>query len=110
MGGTFDALTGKVLPGTYMNFESTRQDIVNNNPRGVVVIRLIEITICIDISECNCLGAILHAIVIKYTIIVMRHECKHHKSIWSVFKVAYCAFKEVVYQTIGCIVYHVFTL
>lgn len=41
MGGTFDVLTGKVLPGTYMNFESTRQDIVNNNPRGVVVIPLI---------------------------------------------------------------------
>lgn len=41
MGGTFDTLTGKVLPGTYMNFESTRQDVVNNNPRGVVVIPLI---------------------------------------------------------------------
>lgn len=41
MGGTFDKLVGKVLPGTYMNFESTRNDIVNNNTRGVVIIPLI---------------------------------------------------------------------
>ena len=41
MGGTFDVLTGKVLPGTYMNFESARQDLVNNNSRGIVVIPLI---------------------------------------------------------------------
>lgn len=41
MGGTFDPLVGKVRPGNYINFESTRNDLVKNNPRGIVLIPLI---------------------------------------------------------------------
>lgn len=41
MGGTFDPLVGKTRPGTYMNFESTRNDIANNNPRGITVVPLV---------------------------------------------------------------------
>lgn len=40
-GGTFDRLVGKVRPGTYINFESTRHDVVGNNARGIVVIPLL---------------------------------------------------------------------
>lgn len=40
-GGTFDNLAGKVRPGTYINFESTRQDLIGVNPRGIVLIPLI---------------------------------------------------------------------
>ncbi|MDO4301642.1 MAG: phage tail sheath subtilisin-like domain-containing protein [Clostridia bacterium] len=40
-GGTFDPLVGKVRPGTYINFESTRNDIINNNSRGITLIPLI---------------------------------------------------------------------
>ena len=40
MGGTFDKLVGKERPGTYINFESTRNDVVNNNTRGIALIPL----------------------------------------------------------------------
>ncbi|MDR1753316.1 MAG: phage tail sheath family protein [Eubacterium sp.] len=40
-GGTFDSLAGKVRPGTYINFESTRQDVVGIGERGTVLIPLI---------------------------------------------------------------------
>lgn len=40
MGGTFDTLVGKERPGTYINFESTRNDVVNNNARGIALIPL----------------------------------------------------------------------
>lgn len=40
-GGTFDKLAGKTLPGTYLNFESTRQDTVGNSERGTVLLPLI---------------------------------------------------------------------
>lgn len=40
-GGTFDKLAGKVRPGTYINFESTRQETVGNSERGTVLIPLI---------------------------------------------------------------------
>lgn len=40
-GGTFDNLAGKVRPGTYINFESTRQDLIGVSPRGIVLIPLI---------------------------------------------------------------------
>ncbi len=40
-GGTFDKLAGKVRPGTYINFESTRQDTVGNSERGIVLLPLI---------------------------------------------------------------------
>ena len=38
-GGKFDKLAGKVRPGTYMNFESTRSDTVGTSERGTVIIR-----------------------------------------------------------------------
>jgi len=39
-GGTFDKLAGKVRPGTYINFESTRQDTIGNSERGIVLLPL----------------------------------------------------------------------
>lgn len=39
-GGTFDKLVGKVRPGTYINFVSTRQDTAGISSRGIVVIPL----------------------------------------------------------------------
>lgn len=39
-GGTFDKNIGKVRPGTYINFESTRQDLVAGSTRGTVLIPL----------------------------------------------------------------------
>lgn len=39
-GGTFDKLVGKVRPGTYINFVSTKQDTVGISSRGIVVIPL----------------------------------------------------------------------
>ena len=39
-GGTFDKLAGKVRPGTYINFESTRQDTVGISERGIVLLPL----------------------------------------------------------------------
>lgn len=40
-GGTFDKLAGKVRPGTYINFESTRQETVGISERGTVLMPLI---------------------------------------------------------------------
>jgi len=40
-GGNFNKLAGKVRPGTYINFESTRQDILGLGERGTVLIPLI---------------------------------------------------------------------
>lgn len=40
-GGTFDKLAGKTRPGTYINFESTRQDTLGNSERGAVLLPLI---------------------------------------------------------------------
>ncbi len=40
-GGTFNKLAGKVRPGTYINFESTRQDLVGLSERGIVLIPLV---------------------------------------------------------------------
>lgn len=40
-GGTFDRLAGKKRPGTYINFESTRQDTIGNSERGIVLLPLI---------------------------------------------------------------------
>ena len=40
-GGTFEKLAGKVRPGTYINFESTRQDAIGIGERGVVLLPLI---------------------------------------------------------------------
>lgn len=40
-GGKFDKLAGKVRPGTYLNFESTRQEALGLNPRGTVLLPLI---------------------------------------------------------------------
>lgn len=39
-GGTFDKLVGKVRPGTYINFISTRHDTVGISDRGTVIIPL----------------------------------------------------------------------
>lgn len=39
-GGIFDKLVGKVRPGTYINFVSTKQDTVGISSRGIVVIPL----------------------------------------------------------------------
>lgn len=39
-GGTFDKLVGKVRPGTYINFVSTKHDTVGISSRGIVVIPL----------------------------------------------------------------------
>lgn len=41
-GGKFDKLAGKVRPGTYMNFESTRSDTVGISERGTVIIPLLK--------------------------------------------------------------------
>nr|DAL85225.1 MAG TPA: tail sheath protein [Caudoviricetes sp.] len=41
-GGTFDKLAGKVRPGTYINFESTRQDTIGISERGTVLLPLIN--------------------------------------------------------------------
>jgi hypothetical protein len=41
-GGKFDKLAGKVRPGTYMNFESTRSDTVGTSERGSVIIPLLK--------------------------------------------------------------------
>lgn len=41
-GGKFDKLAGKVRPGTYMNFESTRSDTVGTSERGTVIIPLLK--------------------------------------------------------------------
>lgn len=43
-GGTFDKLAGKVRPGTYINFESTRQDTIGISERGIVLLPLINHT------------------------------------------------------------------
>lgn len=40
-GGKFDKLAGKVRPGTYINFESTRKDTVGISERGIALIPLI---------------------------------------------------------------------
>ena len=39
-GGTFDKGVGKVRPGTYINFESTKQNPVSASERGTVIIPL----------------------------------------------------------------------
>lgn len=41
-GGTFDRLVGKERPGTYINKESTRQDIIGISERGITLIPLID--------------------------------------------------------------------
>lgn len=41
-GGRFDSLTGKVRPGTYINFESQNRDSISVNARGTVLIPLID--------------------------------------------------------------------
>lgn len=41
-GGKFDRLAGKTRPGTYINFESTRQDTIGISERGIVLIPLIK--------------------------------------------------------------------
>ena len=41
-GGTFNRLVGKDRPGTYINFESTRTDIINISERGTVLLPLAE--------------------------------------------------------------------
>ena len=41
-GGTFDKLAGKVRPGSYINFESTRQDTIGISERGTVLLPLIN--------------------------------------------------------------------
>lgn len=43
-GGTFDRLSGKIRPGTYINFKSTRQGGVGISARGVVLLPLIHHT------------------------------------------------------------------
>jgi hypothetical protein len=40
-GGKFDRLAGKVRPGTYVNFESTRNDVIPISERGIALIPLI---------------------------------------------------------------------
>lgn len=39
-GGTFDKSVGKVRPGTYINFVSTKQDAVGGGERGTVILPL----------------------------------------------------------------------
>lgn len=39
-GGRFDKLSGKTRPGTYINFESTRRDVIGNSERGIVLLPL----------------------------------------------------------------------
>ena len=41
-GGTFNRLSGKVRPGTYINFESTRRDVIPIAERGTVIMPLIN--------------------------------------------------------------------
>jgi len=41
-GGNFDRLAGKVRPGTYINFESSRQDVIGISERGTVLLPLID--------------------------------------------------------------------
>ncbi len=41
-GGTFDKLVGKVRPGTYIKFVSTRHDTVGISERGTVIIPLLK--------------------------------------------------------------------
>ena len=41
-GGTFSKLSGKVRPGTYINFESTRQDVIPIAERGTVIMPLLN--------------------------------------------------------------------
>lgn len=43
-GGTFNKNVEKVRPGTYINFESTRQDTVGNSERGVVIVPIAKPT------------------------------------------------------------------
>lgn len=43
-GGTFNKLSGKDRPGTYINFESTRQDPIGISERGIVLLPLINHT------------------------------------------------------------------
>ncbi len=43
-GGTFNKRVGKVRPGTYINFESTRQDTVSGGDRGIVIVPLTKST------------------------------------------------------------------
>ena len=40
-GGTFDKAVGKVRPGTYVNFESARQETLSGSDRGTVLLPLI---------------------------------------------------------------------
>lgn len=40
-GGTFSPVAGKVRPGTYINFESVRQDALGISERGIVLIPLV---------------------------------------------------------------------
>jgi len=39
-GGRFDKLAGKVRPGTYINFETTKHDILGISERGTVIVPL----------------------------------------------------------------------
>ena len=41
-GGTFDKLVGKIRPGTYINFRSTRNDTVGISDRGITIIPLLK--------------------------------------------------------------------
>ena len=41
-GGTFSKLTGKTRPGTYINFQSDRQDTTPISERGIVLLPLID--------------------------------------------------------------------
>ena len=40
-GGKFDKIAGKVRPGTYINFESTKTNTLGASDRGIVVMSLI---------------------------------------------------------------------
>jgi len=39
-GGTFDKSVGKIRPGTYINFQSSKQDTISGSERGTVIIPL----------------------------------------------------------------------
>lgn len=41
-GGTFDKSIGKIRPGTYINFESSRHEVLNSTDRGTVILPLIN--------------------------------------------------------------------
>lgn len=44
-GGRFDKLVGKVRPGTYINFESGRENaVISNGTRGTVIVPLPKAT------------------------------------------------------------------